>query len=46
MKGKHVVGATDIMTGPDVEKGSLIRLYYPCKTEDIYVMPEYVLIAH
>jgi len=39
MKGKYVVGATDIMTGPDIKEGSFLRLYYPCEVEDVFVMP-------
>ena len=46
LKGKHVVGAKDIMTGPDIEKGSLIRLYYPCEIEDIHVMPLRHILVH
>ena len=38
IKGKYVVGCTDIMIGgPNKEDGCFLRMYYPSQIKDTYV---------
>ena len=35
--GPYVVSHTDLMTGPNVEEGTFMRLFFPTELENIYV---------
>lgn len=37
IKGRYVVGCTDLMIGPSQEDGCFLRIYYPSQLKDTHV---------